>query len=597
LLAAGLAAAHGGRATNPPTISGPQVFRTGGGVPPSPGTSGPKTRRGWETWWSFNREFELGSRMRTPVSGSARRNAPIKRLDRAKLREALYDLMLRALGDKNHLVRSSAAVALGKWGFTKANSALERHTYKRGEGWFDVREGALFAMGLLRFEDNLGTFRTIAGDKERPTRERGMVMVSLGLLNTQPGADLVKWHLKYYKSGIGSPSWRHPTRAEEERRRVAAHMLGFMSKADAADDLLYRVVLGARKWGDACRGLAVTALGRRRARDYADRLFRQLYQRDNPDAVKRSVPIALGLMLKQGDKDNVRRLGRVIRDFRRDRLVQHFAAMALADIGGDQAVEILSGLVRDNVINDDVDRAWLYLALGRLGRSSEPARQLLLARYRDARTQEIRSALALACGLGGVKDALPITLSHLKTAPGPSDATKKRPKKGGGKRKKRGGGAAPPRGSDRKQPANFLTWGLLAAGLHGDEKALDLVRTRYRRVSHPAVRHNGAIAIALILRERAVGELLGIMKETGNQHTKAGAIVALGLMPHPTQELVDGLKAMYSRDSNPDHVRALAIIALGNLAAPSSVPLSASLTNRYNYHIRTHALDELALYQ
>jgi HEAT repeat protein len=460
-----------------------------------------------------------------------------------------------------------------------------------------VREGALYAMGLLRLPDNLGTFRTIAGDKDRPTRERGMVMVSLGLLDTQRGADLVKWHLNYYRSGIGAPSWRHPTRAEEERRRVAAHMLGFMRKADGADDLLYSVVRGARKWGDACRGLAATALGRRRARDYAERLFRQLYVRDNPDALKRSVPISLGLMLKQSDTDDVRRLGQVIRDFRRDRLVQHFAAMALADIGGAQAVDILRDLVRDNVINDDVDRAWLYLALGRLARSSKPARDLLLARYRDARTEEIQAALALACGLGGVKEALSITLKHLKNAPGPSDASRKRQKKGGGRRNRRGGSDAPPRGSDRKPPANFLTWGLLGAGLHGDEKALDLVRTRYRRVSHPAVRHNGAIAIALILREAAIPELLGILKETGNQYTKAGAIVALGLMPHPTRELVDGLTRMYERDSNPDHVRALAVIALGNLSAPSAVPQSATLTNRYNYHIRTHALDELALYQ
>ena len=49
----------------------------------------------------------------------------------------------------------------------------------------------------------------------------------------------------------------------------------------------------------------------------------------------------------------------------------------------------------------------------------------------------------------------------------------------------------------------------------------------------------------------------------------------------------------------PGHLIAdvMAIIGLGSLGDPRVIPLSASMTRNYNYHIRSFAIDELGLLQ
>jgi len=68
----------------------------------------------------------------------------------------------------------------------------------------------------------------------------------------------------------------------------------------------------------------------------------------------------------------------------------------------------------------------------------------------------------------------------------------------------------------------------------------------------------------------------------------------LGSFSNPPTETVDALIAAYRNDSNPDTLPAMAIIALGALVDPRSVPLSATLTTQYNYFVRCLALDEIA---
>jgi len=142
-----------------------------------------------------------------------------------------------------------------------------------------------------------------------------------------------------------------------------------------------------------------------------------------------------------------------------------------------------------------------------------------------------------------------------------------------------------------------MVYGLLGLGLHGDPRAIPLVRRILRRVRNPQARHSAAIALVLLLRSAAVPELLETLKETGTQYTKAAVVMALGLLPQPTEELVSGLIDAYRDDSNPNYVRALAIIGLGSLGDPRVIPLSATLTRNYNYHIRSVAIDEVALLQ
>lgn len=578
LALAGAALGHGegGRSAGQGGV-GPVVVPTGGptSTPTAP-RGGPTTvaeagtLTGWETWWAYNRESFLARRLRgMPTSGTP---LPANdRLNRKELREGrLKDLMLEALDDKNEGVRSSAAIALGKFGDPAVNGRLERRSRFPGEGWYTVREAALYAMGLLRLEENRGVMRTIAGDKEREAKERGMCLVSLALDGSGDSVYTLTGLLRYQRSGLRSGAEQAPAVVEEEQRRMSAHLLGF-SKAENLDELLYHAAMGSRKWGPGVQGLAITALGRRGARDYVEPLFRILADREQEDAAKQSVPIALGMLIRHDEEAQVRRLARVVRDHRRDNVLQRFAVMALANVGGETAVEELLDLLDRNVFPNAEDRAFVCLALGILGDRHADAAERLMADYEDARGAELRSVLALSLGLARHKPAVKVTRDYLERS-------------------------SAARGSDSESGSSFLAWGTLALGLHGSPDAVADVRRVLGKYSIPSVRQNAAIALALLERGKATRELVTMMEEAGTAHTKAAAVMALGLLPEPNEEAVRALEKAYRNDSFPDAVREMAVIALGALVDPSPIPLSAELTRRYNYYIRCLALDEIASY-
>jgi len=559
LLVAAVARAHGesGR-TAPPPSSGPQVVPTGGPTTPEPRIV--KGAHTWEDWWAYHREPFLAARTKGPVSGGpARANDAI---DRKRYREEILPAILeRALEDKNHEVRAAAAVAMGKLGLEAFDRPLGRHQRFPGEGWPDVRESAIYGAGLLGLDYNRKLFTNLAGDKEVATKERSLALVGLLVDGSRESADTLLWHLEFFHSGIKSDATTAPVRAEQERRRMAAHLLGF-SALDGYDDELAAAALGARKWAPGEQALAVTALGRRRARDYKETLFRIFYDRDADDEVRRSVPIALGMMLRPDDGDDVKRLARFVRDRRDDPVAQHFAVLALAQIGGPVASKLLVELHDAKVFVVDRDRAFLHLALGICGASSEEARDALFAAYEREKSQASWAPQAL--GLGIARDARAVALTIERMG---------------------GAGAG---------GAKFLGTAALALGFHGDARGVAVVREAFRKYNLPDVRDGAALALVMLLRHEAAPELIEILEESGTTHGRAAAVGALALFPEPTQGVVDALVATYRDDSVADAVRAMAIAALGVLGDAREVAFSASLTRGYNYFVRCLALDELA---
>ncbi len=566
---AALAAPHGESArTAPPATTGPQVYPTGGPTDtpndPRGGPITPRAKEGehtWEVWWAYHRELILAPRSRgTPVTGvrAPGNDAP----SRTRLREErLFDLLVEALEDKNHNVRAAAAVALGKTGMEKADKQLGRHLHAPPEGWFDVREASIYGAGLLGLGYNRNLFATIAGDKDRETKERGLALVGLLMDGTKESADHLDWHLNFFHSGFRAEADTAPVRAEQDRRRLAAHLLGF-SAHEGYTRLLLQVAAGARKWGGGEQGLAITALGRRRARDEKETLFRMFRDRDLDREARRSVPIALGLVLRPDDADDLRRLARFVKEARNDPVAQHFTVMALGQIGGATAASLLLTLLEDRVLVADRDKQFVWLALGLCGSASAEARDALMVAYENEPTQANWAVQSLALGLARHKPAQALTRKRLE------------------------GGAQ----------ADFQVWAPLALGLHGDASAVELVRDLFRRRSDPKVRESCAIALALLLRGGAVPELIDVLENSGTMHARAAAVTALGLLPEPTAAAVDALVAAFRRDSNDESVRTMAIIALGALGDPRAVPLSALLSSNYNYFIRCLALDEIASY-
>jgi HEAT repeat protein len=533
-----------------------------------PSTESQRGRRHtWDIWWSYNREYYLAQRARgRPVTG-------VHKLDdkkqRADLRESrLYDVMLEALEDKDKDVRSSAAVALGKFGLSKGvRTPLERHINFPPEGWPDVREGSIYGTGLLSLGENRRFLDTIAQDKDRPVREQSIALTGLMMDGSKESADTLVWHARYVRSGVKAGPEGAPLRAEQERRRFATHLLGFVEEP-GYDDFLFQVMRGGRGWEEGEQALAVTALGRRRAMDYKEPIFKLLYDKTDRN-VARSAAIALGMMLEHGDTEDLKRLARFVRDSRADTIAQNFAVMALGQIGGETAVELLRDLLR--VFGDEEARAFVYLALGLCGVHSAAAREILLNEYQRADTDVEQSVLALACGIAKVREAVPITIEALENP-------RKRDTSGLGAR------------------GRFAGWACLALGFHDDGRGLPAVRNVLARSNDAFVKEQAAIAVSLLQRSASVGELMDILKDAGTLHAKAAVVIALGVLPEPTPAAVDALVKIYKDDSMPNTVRALAICALGALADPRPVPVSALLVRNYNYFIRCQALDEIATY-
>ena len=584
LLLCSAAFAHGGSARTQPGAGGiPTVIVpfAGAGRPDAGPQGGPSTgtdrgkRHTWEVWWSYHREYYLALRVRgRPVTG-------VRALDdkkqRADLREGrLIDILLRALEDKDKDVRAAAAVALGKFGPSKGvRGPLERHIDQPPEGWPDVREGSIYGTGLLGLADNRRFLDTIAWDKDRAAREGGGVFVALeqslaltGLMmdGTKESADLLLAHARYVRSGIRAGTEELPARAEQERRRFAIHLLGFVEQP-GYDDFLGQVATGGGTEAD--QALAITALGRRRAKDYKEPLFRILYDRRADKDVVRSAAIAIGMMLEPGDVDDLNRLARFVRDSRNDTIAQNFAVMALGQVGGDTSTELLRDLVR--AFGDEEDRAFVYLALGLCGVRSAAAREILLGAYQRADTDTEQGVLALACGIAKVKDAVPLTIQAIEK-PHQRDTS--------------GLGAR----------GRFAGWAALALGFHGDGRGLAAVRRVLAENNDPFVREQAAIAVSLLQGSAAVEELMAILKDAGTLHAKAAVVIALGVLPEPTPQAVDALVGIYKDDSMPNTVRSMAISALGALADPRPVPVSALLVRNYDYFVRCRALEEIASY-
>jgi HEAT repeat protein len=565
---AGAAFAHGESSRTPSPPVGTQVLPTGGPTTggPSPKGGGPTTVKAgdgvhtWKVWWAYHREYILADRTHgTPVTGVAPGPDPD---GRRQLRDQLYDVLLEALEDKDHRVRAAAAVALGKWGRADAERALRRHDEYPGEGWFTVREAALYALGLLGVPDNRIPMIRVAGDKDRAIKERSLALTSLLVDGTRESADLLVWHLRYHRSGSMTNATMPPRRSEQDRRRFAAHLLGFV-ELEGYDDVLDEVVAGSRYWGPGEQGLAVTALGHRKAKDRKEEFFRLLYRRQADDEVKRSAAIALGQLIEGTDRNDVKRLARFVRDSKRDDIAQNFAVMALGTIGGPHVVEVLSDFIRSNTFANGEDRNFVYIALGLQGAKSKEARDLLLAEYERRASWSERAALAVALGLARCGDAIPRTVELI----------------------------------GRANPSNdFLPWAALALGLHGDAKRAGVLEDLFDTYHVGGIRQKAALGLTLLLGSKAVPKLVEIIEEEGSLHAKAGAVEALRLLKRPDRKAVKALVAAYRRDSNPDSVRAMAIVAIGALGDPRTVPLSARLVRHYNYFIRCLALDQIAAF-
>ena len=571
LMAAG-AFAHGGSVRTPqPSNTIPVVPFGSGGGPTTPGEHGPpgpisggkeSSAHTWRDWWAYNAEYLIATRhfQRTVTPRPETDNAAQER--RRVRDERIEPQLLRALEDKSHSVRAAAAIALGKIGKPEFLRPLLGHTRHPGEGWYDVREASIYAVGLLAQAENRAWALDLAADDDLGIRERSIALVPLLMDGSERSVASLKFHLDYRKSGIVAQPDILPQRAEEERRRFAAHLLGFVGEREV-ERALWGSVSNTKRSADGERAFAVTALGRRKAKDYQRDLFRIANDRQEHDQVRRAAVIGLGLMVQPEDAESVDRLAMLVRDDRKDEIRRQFACMALAEVGGARALGKLLAMARDNVFAADDSRGFLYLAIGIAGDKSPEARAWLLAEFRSARSAERRAPLAVALALCKQVDAGKEIRDRLEK-------------------------------TSLADGAEFLAYGSLALGMLGAPGAGDTIRGILKKYADPLVRRQSAIGLTLLEREGALPDLIDLLENTGTNFTRAAVVSALGMLQDPSRKTVDALIEAGFTDKYDDSVRSRAISALGAIADPREIPFSAILSRGYNYLVRCHALDEIA---
>jgi len=571
LMAAG-AFAHGGSMRTPqPTNTIPVVPFGSGGGPTTPGEHGPPgsstpgdsaSAHTWRDWWAYNAEYLIATRhfQRTVTPRPQLDNAARER--RRVRDERIESQLLRALEDKSHSVRAAAAIALGKIGKPEFLKPLLRHASLPAEGWYDVREASIYAIGLLGQEENRAWALALAADDDTGIRERSIALFPLLMDGSGKSVASLKFHLEYRKSGIVSLPELLPQRAEEERRRFAAHLLGFVTEHDV-DRALWGSVSNTKRSADGERAFAVAALGRRGSKDYLRDLFRIANDRQENDQVRRAAVIGLGQLVEPGDSDSVDRLAMLVREDRKDEIRRQFACMALAEVGGARALDRLLAMGRDNVFASDDSRGFLYLAIGIAGDKSPDARAWLLGEFRQARSAERRAPLAVAMALAKQVDGGPEIRDRLEK-------------------------------TSLASGGEFLAYGSLALGMLGAPGAGDTIRGILKKYADPLVRRQSAIGLALLEREGALPDLIELLEKTGTNFTRAAVVSALGMLQDPSKKTVDALIEAAFTDKYEDSVRSRAISALGAIADPREIPFSAILSRGYNYLVRCHALDEIA---
>ena len=407
------------------------------------------------------------------------------------------------------------------------------------------------------------TFVYFASDNKKvrqitPTQQ-GLALFGFLMDRTDKSLLSLEHYLTFKDSDIQYRGIVVPTRGEAERRRVAAHLFGFVESQEAYDKLLWKVVVNDKRYGPGERGLAVTAIGRLKKYDYLRDIRRLTRSRAQRREVRRSAVIALGQLTKGNDEENLAELGHIATK-EKDSVMRHFAVMALGQIGGSGAGKRLVNIYNSNARPGNADRQFLCLALGLVG--TRDARDTLQIAYEKAGAYEMWPPMMLGLGLSRNPDAVGLTIKRVE---GASIVNR-----------------------------DVLAYGSMALGLMGNSKASKTVREVLRKYADSKIREHAAIGLVLLERNKAVPKLLEMLKEGGSLQKKSSAIIALGLLASPSDEVVNELIRAYRNDSNNDAVRAAAIVALGAIADPRKMPLSAKLMRNYNYLIRSGALDLVA---
>jgi len=498
-----------------------------------------QTHLPWNTWWVQNRapylRLRARIRERTVLTGRTKTG---ELFNRKALRDTtLAPLMLRALHDRDEEVRTSAAVALGKFGSPAAVPLLL--DLSRRDGVKQVREAAMIGLMLVRRPELRDGFRTRVLDRKDERRMRCFAVVGLGFLKD----DAFLIDVLTGKQALGGPA-----STVDEIRACAALALGF-SGAERSVAPLGSVALDKNGVRGA-RGYAGCAMGRLGHPLGLPDMQSLLRDGGALGQARCGAAIAVGGFVRPGDSAVVDFCGRKsLRD--RDSAVRVLLTISLGRIGGDRAVTHITAGLKGN---DSRVRSYSYLALGISGHAD--AGDLLAARFEHLKNPDERGACALGLGLSGHKASVAMLRKRL----------------------------------ERGNPA-FVPHGMVALGLLDDPKAIPLVQAILKDRRDPVTRREGAIALALLRRSGAVPELVELLRNASSVSTRGAVAEALGLVGNANA--IGPLMEIFRDERRQGEERAIALAAMGRIADPEDIPLLARLAFDLNPYVVSDAISEL----
>jgi HEAT repeat protein len=544
--------AHGGQYRGPGAKSPPDPTPTAGGP-------GPTSTTDWEAWWAANawKYLNLRERLRARDAGGGAVSsgglgahgtvsgdvvaAEISDPRGYFEREAL-PVVTAALEDEDAEVRSAAAVALGKMGYTRSLLALRKALKDPAR---DVRDGALLAMGMLREPFAAEEMRAVLLDPREQDRTRSFAAIGLGLLGGEDGT---------------LPLVEFLDPAADAKREGGIHRsalleasaltgLGMSRRADVAAQIRKDYDSGTR-YEPAVRSFAAVALGRLGDRGAIPSILQGLSYSKEP--MRQSAALALGMLGTPEDAAVVSALSKKLYD-ETDVNTRQFALMSLAKIGGAEARAAVRRYL-DKGSRIDIPLAALACAIGK-DREALPAVRKL---FEEEKQPSVKAGFALALGLYGDQDSA-AELRKLALAQG-----------------------------DRGLRGACMT----ALGLMEDRASAVPIRKLLDEENDPGVKMSAATCLGLLQDRGVVPVLERLVKEGDNVYIRAGACRLLGFVGSPTS--TKPLAAIVKDVKDNSVVRMSATAALGNLADQSLIPILSQFSIDGNYASTVDPLVEIA---
>ncbi len=477
-----------------PTTPGPGPGVTGGPRTGGPAGAGAFTRRArrpqqvtwrntWRQWWSRNRYRYLelpvfvgkgDSRyVYTESSGSA------SKLDAAMsaLRQKSISTIRLFLNDKSAMIRRASLISLGMLNHEKSLPAICNGLKDKN---LTVRSAAVLALGLSDSGKADYTLINLARDTERarkmsdhstiPTAMTCFAEISLALESAR-GASPILQNIASNDS------------CRDEIRAMALEGLGLLATIDSTRFL--REFCADPKADYRLKSAAAIALGKTDDPLVVPALLELLSAKKV--AVSQSAAIALGNVAQKGDEKVIRRL---FLTFSRssDPALKGFTLTSMGQIGGPAAIKNLKLAMKRGT---SPDLPWICLGLGLAlhAAPNETVPKELFTILKKNRNRSTQGAAAVALGLAGRKEAIPLLLATM----------------------------------ENNDTAYLRGYCALALGMIGDISSIPALREALKEENQPEVNNQAALALCLLYDCASADDMVELLLTTNCEATKAMA--------------------------------------------------------------------------